>query len=102
MRIFFVESSDDLLNYKYISDNIKLQDLNRILEGITEHKINGNDISMMNLYGGTVVCYDKINNTYIIDLDYDKNDSLFTEYLHKKFENLRSSIKRDIKINSVI
>lgn len=103
MKLYIVLVGDDKLEYSYISDKIDVGEINRMLTTLEYPILGGSDSVLLRSGGGTVVCItQKSEFVYIIDIDYAWDASkTYDSYLSDKFESIRKSITRDIKLDKI-
>lgn len=116
MKIYKVLISDSKFEHEFISDKCDLPTLNRLVmlssrfaniyneSGRYLPLLNGSDSSLIRSVGGTVIYREGKEYLYLIDIDFviDKNFNPADDSLYYIFNDIRKSLKRDIKINDII
>lgn len=105
MNFYKVLIGDNIFEYHYLTDTSNLIELNKHIDGYP--KLNNSDAEVLRSGGGTGLYLEKNPEVfiYIINIDfvlYEDGYKIFDNYLYEKFESIRKSIKRDMKINLII
>ena len=113
MKIYLVKIGKDILEYELISDNLSLVELNGKLRCwwrinsrlLSFPALNNNDCELIKNSGGTVLYRDNDIIYWLINIEHIRNESvsiIIGKRLATIIDNMISSIKRDVKINSII
>jgi hypothetical protein len=108
MKIYKVLVSDSKFEHEFISDKCDLPTLNRLVmlssSGRYLPLLNSSDASLIKSVGGTVIYREGKEYSYLIDIDFviNKNFNPADKSLYHIFNDIRKSLKRDIKINDII
>jgi len=111
MKLYLVEIGGGHLKYKYLSDDLNLYILNKLLEKEDEHYpiLNNNDHRLIKDCGGTIVLNGRVTDglnrcrVWIINVEHDER--CVTASYERQFGEMVSGIiltvKRDIKLESI-
>ena len=107
MKLYLVEIGTDHLKYKYLSDDLNLYVLNKLLEKEEEYYpiLNNNDHQMIKDCGGTIVLNGDLlqNRVWIINIEHDERCviSTYERKFSEMVNDVKITVKRDIKLESI-
>jgi hypothetical protein len=107
MKLYLVEIGTGHLKYKYLSGDLNLYVLNKLLEKEEEYYpiLNNNDHQMIKDCGGTIVLnVDRVHNrVWIINIEHEERCviSAFESKFSEMVNAVKIIVKRDIKLESI-
>ena len=107
MKLYLVEIGTNHLKYKYLSDDLNLYVLNKLLEKEEEYYpiLNNNDHQMIKDCGGTIVLNGDLvhNRVWIINIEHEERCviSAFESKFSEMVNDVKIIVKRDIKLESI-
>jgi hypothetical protein len=107
MKLYLVEIGTDHLKYKYLSDDLNLYVLNKLLKKEEEYYpiLNNNDHHLIKDCGGPIVLNGDLvqNRVWIINIEHEERCVIST--YESKFSEMVNAVKiivkRDIKLESI-
>lgn len=110
MKLYLVEIGAGHLKYKYLSDDLNLYILNKLLEKEDEHYpiLNNNDHRLIKDCGGTIVLNGRVTDglkhrVWIINVEHDERcvTASFERQFGEMVGGIILTVKRDIKLESI-
>jgi hypothetical protein len=110
MKLYLVEIGTNHLKYKYLSDDLNLYVLNKLLEKEKEHYpiLNNNDHRLIKDCGGTIVLNGRAidgikHRVWVINIEHDERcvTSSFESQFSEMVNTVKIIVKRDMKLESI-
>ena len=113
MKLYLVEIGTGHLKYKYLSDDLNLYVLNKLLEKEEEYYpiLNNNDHQMIKDCGGTIVLNGDLvqNRVWIINIEHDERcvisrypcEATYERKFSEMINGVKITVKRDMKLESI-